>query len=136
MVFEQDEIEEAVLQHFSTIFQGTRVPVSPVLDDVDQVELALRDIEQILASDIPNVGENKFEDQICSPFSFVELDQILKELPNNKASGYDNISNEMIKNSSQTFRLYLQTFLNKIIDDGEVPSDLNIGKCILVHKVI
>ena len=82
------------------------------------------------------MGENKFEDQICSPFSFVELDQILKELPNNKASGYDNISNEMIKNSSQTFRLYLQTFLNKIIDDGEVPSDLNIGKCILVHKVI
>ena len=136
MVFEQDEIEEAVLQHFSTIFQGTRVPVSTVIDDVDQVELALRDIDQILASDIPNVSENKFEDQICSPFSFVELDQILKELPNNKASGYDNISNEMIKNSSQTFRLYLQTFLNKIIDDGEVPSDLNIGKCILVHKVI
>ena len=135
MVFEQDEIEEAVLHHFSTIFQGTRVPVSPVPEEVDQVAMVIREIEQILDSDLPHVGENKYEDQICSPFSFVELEQVLHDLPCNKSSGYDNISNEMLKNSSQTFRLYLQTFLNKIIADGEVPPDLNIGKCILVYKV-
>ena len=111
------------------------MPVRPVPEDVDQVELVLREIDQILDSDFPQVGENKFEDQICSPYSFVELEQILQELPSNKASGYDNISNEMVKNSSQTFRLYLQSFLNKILADGEVPPDLNVGKCILVYKV-
>ena len=135
MVFEQHEIEDAVLDHFATIFQGTRVAVRVARMEVDQVELALRDIDQILASDLPRVEDNKFEDQICQPFSYVELEQALQELPNNKAAGVDNISNEMIKNSGQSFRLYLQTFLNKIIEDGEVPPDLNIGKCVLVHKV-
>ena len=27
-------------------------------------------------------------------------------------------------------------FLNKILDDGVVPQALNIGKCMLIHKVI
>ena len=135
MVFEQGEIEDAVLDHFSSIFQGKRVAVNTASMDVDQVELAIQDIDKILASDLPYAEDNKFEDQICSPFTFVELEQALHELPNNKAAGVDNISNEMIKNSNQTFRLYLQTFLNRIIEDGEVPPDLNIGKCVLVHKV-
>ena len=112
MVFEQGEIEDAVLDHFSSIFQGKRVAVNTASMDVDQVELAIQDIDKILASDLPYAEDNKFEDQICSPFTFVELEQALRELPNNKAAGVDNISNEMIKNSNQTFRLYLQTFLN------------------------
>ena len=26
-------------------------------------------------------------------------------------------------------------FLNKILSDGGVPPDLNVGKCMLIHKV-
>ena len=135
MVFEQHEIEEAILNHFSTIFQGQRIPVHMNQETPSQVDLALQEIDQILASDLPDVRDDKFEDEVCSPFTFVELEQALHALPSNKASGFDNISNEMLKHSSFTFRLYLQTFLNRIIEEGEVPSDLNIGKCLLVYKV-
>ena len=135
MVFEQHEIEEAILDHFSTIFQGQRMPVHMNQENPSQIDLALQEIDQILASDIPDVRDDKFEDEVCSPFTFVELEQALHALPSNKASGFDNISNEMLKHSSFTFRLYFQTFLNRIIEEGEVPSDLNIGKCLLVYKV-
>ena len=47
MVFEQHEIEDAVLSHFSTVFEGKRVPVYN--EGVqDQVELAMVELEQIL----------------------------------------------------------------------------------------
>ena len=135
MVFEQSEIEEAVLDHFKTIFEGSRVPVFTNTNDVDQVDIALQDIDQILASTTPSFQEDQFESDVVSPYSFSELESILDSLPPRKAAGFDNISNELLKNTNFDSRLYLQTFLNKIISDGEVPPDLNLGKCMLVHKV-
>ena len=77
----------------------------------------------------------KFEDDVCPLYTFDELGQELDRLANGKASGYDNVANELLKNSGYKFRLYLLTFLNKILEEGGVPPDLNIGKCMLVHKV-
>ena len=76
-----------------------------------------------------------FEHEICSPYTFTELADELAALQDSKASGYDGIANELLKNTGFRFRLYLQTFLNRILKDGHVPQDLNIGKCLLVHKV-
>ena len=134
MVFEQHEIEDAVLSHFTTIFAGKRVPVYDVVVQ-DQVELTIMELEQILAKEGPMFKEDQFESQVCPPYSFTELEQILRDLPDGKAAGIDNISNELLKHSSFESKLYLQTFLNKIIQDGEVPSELNQGKCMLIFKV-
>ena len=60
---------------------------------------------------------------------------MLRELPCNKASGYDAIPNELIKNASTRFKHYLLIFLNQILQDGVVPQTLNNGKCMLIHKV-
>ena len=134
MVFSQDEIEDAVLAHFGIIFQGQRVPVYPS-KAVDQVELTILELEQILDQPTPPVNSDMFESKICTPYTITDLDVTLQNLPNGKASGYDRIPNEMLKHSSFRFKLYLQTFLNRIIEDGEVPPDLNIGKCVLIYKV-
>ena len=136
MVFSQDEIEDAVLSHFGIIFQGQRVPVYPS-KAVDQVELTILELEQILDQTTPPVNPDLFESKICTPYTITDLDVTLQNLPNGKASGYDRIPNEMLKHSSFRFKLYLQmqTFLNRIIEDGEVPPDLNIGKCVLIYKV-
>ena len=136
MVFEQHEIEDAVLSHFATIFEGKRVPVYDV-GVKDQVELTIMELDQILAKErqTPMFMEDQFESQVCPLYSFSELDQILKDLPDGKAAGMDNISNELLKHSSFESKLYLQTFLNKIIQDGEVPAELNKGKCMLIFKV-
>ena len=135
MVFEQTELEDAVLAHFSTIFQGKRVPVHPVEETVDQVELTILELDQILSNITPIFKDDNFESKVCSPYSFNELDEALQNLPPGKAAGFDNISNELLKNSSYGSKLYLQTFLNRIIEDGEVPQDLNLGKCMLIYKV-
>ena len=134
MVFNQDEIEDAVLSNFGIIFQGQRVPVYPS-KAVDQVQLTILELDQILDQTTPPVNPDQFESKICTPYTITDLEETLQNLPNGKASGYDRIPNEMLKHSSFRFKLYLQTFLNRIIEDGEVPPDLNLGKCVLIYKV-
>ena len=135
MVFEQSEIEEAVLDHFTSIFEGKRVPVYTAQEPADQVELALLEIDQLLSGMPKGYKEDEFEDLVCSPFLFSELETCLQQLPSGKAAGIDNIPNELLKHSSQHSKYYLQTLLNKILLDGEVPPDLNKGKCMLIYKV-
>ena len=135
MVFEQSELEEAVLDTFSTIFKGQRIPIFLLEPQPDQTELSLIEIEQILSSNSISFKEDEFESKVCAPYSFIELEKTLQTLPSGKAAGFDDIPNELLRNTSYTAKLYLQTFLNQIISDGEVPQDLNIGKCMLIFKV-
>ena len=135
MVFQQDEIEDAVLEHFSTIFKGQRCPVFADVEHPDMVAMTLQDIDNILAGSALDVPEDKFEGEVCSHYTLVELTQILDALPAEKACGVDQIPNELLKNSSGPFKHYLMQFLNQIIDDGSVPEELNRGKCMLIHKV-
>ena len=136
MVFEQSEIEEAVLSHFATIFQGQRVPIYPLHADAPtQTDLAIDEMESILRNDAPSFRADTFEQQVCSPYTFTELQCELQKLKDGKASGYDGVPNELLKNTGDKFRLYLQSFLNKILDTGSIPPSLNVGKCMLVHKV-
>ena len=135
MVFEQSEIESAILSHFASVFEAKRVPIHVENDPVDHIELSLRELDQILSLETPSFKEDQFESMICSPFTFIELERTLSDLPNGKAAGADNLANELLKNSSYQSKFYLQSFLNKVIQDGEVPVELNRGKCMLVFKV-
>ena len=135
MVFKQEEIESCVISHFGKLFEGKTCPVyvSPPLPN--QIDLAIQEIDDILRQDSPSFAPDYFEAQVCSPYSFCELEQTLSDLPRNKAAGYDRIPNELLKNSSYKFKQYLLKFLNQIMEEGVVPEDLNLGKCILIYKV-
>ena len=135
MVFEQEEIEDAVLHNFGNIFVGQRVPVFPLDSIPDQVALSIAELDQILDENTPSFSPDHFEENVCAPYTYAELNDILGQLPLNKASGYDSIPNELIRNSSPLFNHYLLIFLNKILEDGIVPQNLNLGKCMLIHKV-
>ena len=136
MVFNQAEIEDAVLEHFEQIFVGKRVPVSSTNPDpTNQADIALSEMEHILNKDTPSFNPTLFEEQVCTPYTFTELEEELKQLSDGKSSGYDNIPNELLKNTGLRFMLYLQSFLNKVMEDGQVTQDLNIGKCMLIYKV-
>ena len=41
----------------------------------------------------------------------------------------------MLKNGGDLLTNYLMVFLNKILQDGEVPTGLNSGRCMLIYKV-
>ena len=136
MVFEQSEIEEAVLSHFTDIFKGQRVPIYPVpAAKPSQTDLAVNEMDSILLHDTPSFLPTTFDEQVCPPYSFTELQGQLQKLKDGKASGYDGIPNELLKNTGDKFQHYLQAFLNKVLDTGNIPPDLNVGKCLLVHKV-
>ena len=135
IVFDQAEIEEAVLDHFGQIFKGQRHPVFVDGIQNDQVTLALQELEEILLAGPSQFQPTHFEAEVCVPFTATELNKILGALPTGKAIGYDGIPHEFLKHSGVTFRQYLLAFLNKIIMDGKVPSTMNIGKCMLIHKV-
>ena len=95
MVFNQDEIEEAVLHHFGNIFRGKRIPVFLTnIPAPSQIDLTLTEIDQILGQTPPSVTPKQFENKVCSPYSFLELNDILNKLPSGKASGYDRYSVE------------------------------------------
>ena len=89
MVFEQSEIEEAVLDHFEQMFKAKRVPIFPAMAPVDQVDIVCQEIEQLLCENSPTFQSDNFEEKVCAPYSYVELNQILQNLPPGKASGYD-----------------------------------------------
>ena len=135
MVFQQDEIEEAVLDHFSKIFIAKRSPVFTTEEHPDIIAMTLMDIDNLLAMTPDNIPEDKFEHQVCSVYTLSELSEILSSLPNEKAAGFDQLPNELIRNSSENFKQYLLLFLNQLITEGRVPEDLNLGKCVLIHKV-
>ena len=129
IVFGQQEIEDCVLNHFQEVFGGSPVPVY-----AGEVDPHSSDTSE------QSIGDRKFpsdhfEDSVCAPYTSVELDKILKELPKNKSSGMDNISNELLTHAGPWFRKYLLMFLNRVMKDGEVPEALNSGKCIILHKV-
>ena len=48
LLFEQEEIEDVVLNHFSKIFDAKRVPVEISREEVDQVDAAIAEIDQML----------------------------------------------------------------------------------------
>ena len=119
MVFDQEEIEEAVLDHFSQVFQGQRCPVYPLEKPQDQVQLAVHEINQIMGqSPSTTYKPDQFEDTICAKYTPSQFNQTLDGLPSGKASGYDKIRKELLKNSSPKFKQYLLTFVNRILEDG------------------
>ena len=135
IVFTQVEIEEAILCHFAKIFRGQRHPVFIGSPPHDQLVLCAQELDGILLAGPPSFEPTQFESVVCQPFLFTELEDCLGSLPTGKASGHDGIPHEFLKHSGPLFRQYLLQFLNKIILSGQVPSAMNIGKCMLIHKV-
>ena len=135
IVFDKEQIEEVVLHHFAKIFDGKRHPIFTTTNSPDQCSLSIQEIDQILSQSTSSFKFDQFEEQVCPPFTFIELEESLGNLPFGKASGYDRVPNELLKNSTFTFKQYLLIFLNKILADGCVPQQLNQGKCMLIYKV-
>ena len=88
MVFEQDEIEEVALEHFKNVFEGERVPIQSTQTD-DETEACLAEIDRFLETPQRKFESDHFESEVCSPYTYTELENILQKLPVGKASGFD-----------------------------------------------
>ena len=135
VVFEQDEIENAVVDHFSDVFKGQRTPVHGATETASGKNIRTDELIKNILENKDNVKEDKYESIMCEHMTMTELDSILLRMSNGKSSGVDQIPPEFLKNGGVLFKQYLLAFYNKIIDEGRVPAELNIGKCCLIWKV-
>ena len=69
--------------------------------------------------------------EIQKPFTFLELENNIKELNEFKAEGNDEITNAMIKNLPDNAKLILMEIYSNILLSGCVPEDWKAGEVIL-----
>jgi len=87
MVFNLDKIDEAVMNHFSNIFNGERLPpISAKPTPPSQLDAIMTEIQQIIDGDI-SYEPDAFEEVVCSGYTFPELDSELQKRPSGKACG-------------------------------------------------
>ena len=109
MVFEQDEVEEVVLDHFGERFGGQKFP--------GQADSQHTTSSKHSAGPCPwdkerSFESTQFESEVCAPFTYTELDDMLNGLPTGKASGYDRWVNLIIINClepQQTLSIWTST---------------------------
>ena len=72
-------------------------------------------------------------DTLDQDFSNDELNTILKEINNGKASGPDDIPNEAYKNLSINFKILLRELYNRTKNEEKAPENWKKGRLILIH---
>ena len=63
-----------------------------------------------------------------------ELDEVLSTLKGGKASGWDDIPNEALRNAPEALLVKLVRLYNNVLSSGKVPSAWRRGRLVLVHK--
>ena len=104
------------VEHFSKIFES-------------------KNIEGKNPEPMPNldfINDNQIV--LISQFTAEEISNGIKKLKNNKASGLDSISNEMIKGSAPIILPFLVIFFNKILETKEYPDEWEVGIITPLHK--
>ena len=71
---------------------------------------------------------------LTSQFTAEEISNGISKLKNNKASGLDSISNEMIKASAPIILPFLVIFFNKILETKEYPDEWEVGIITPIHS--
>ena len=117
--YEHKLIAEEFAKHFSSVgkkFTG-------------QIGSPSKDINHYL-SYIPNNSKSIF----MQPVTTQELEKLVNNLPNKKSSGYDNLSNVLLKQIKPSIINPLTLICNNSITEGEFPHDMKAADVIALHK--
>ena len=94
-----------------------------------------KNIEGTNSEPLPNLDFiNDNQRVLISQFTAEEISNGIKKLKNNKASGLDSISNEMIKARAPIILPFLVIFFNKILETKEYPDEWAVGIITPIHK--
>ena len=104
------------VEHFSKIFESTNIE-GKNLEPMPNLDF-INDNQRVL----------------ISQFTAEEISNGIKKLKNNKASGLDSISNEMIKARAPIILPFLVIFFNKILETKEYPDEWAVGITKPLHK--
>ena len=68
------------------------------------------------------------------PVSSLEIEKLINNLPNKKSSGYDNLSNVLLKQIKNSIIYPLTIISNHSITDGEFPHDMKAADVLPLYK--
>ena len=128
------KIEEIVLEELSKIFSVRKSKIfSSRNEQLIKEVLVKEDMgwEEWIPTLKPN---NEYEEEICRKVDITHIDESIKKIKEDRAPGVDGITANMLKLSSLAFRTKLTELVNEIIQEGEVPESLLIGKMTLIDK--
>jgi len=94
---------------------------------------------QILYLKLPKkIGDKTLKNDpngyLNTDFTLAELKIVLHNMENNKATGWDDIPNEALKNASIPFQTELLELINKVKHEKTLPTGWNSGTMILIYK--
>ena len=107
------------------------ITIKPLYDHFKTLgEQSLSDEENITVDDIPDEGDGILNNN----FTLIELNKLINKLKNNKASGIDNIINEFLKYSPDSYKHLLLKLFNVILKTGIIPTDWCISFISPIYK--
>jgi hypothetical protein len=127
---EQVNIElNELKQSFSDLFNKKIVELRNE-DEKKAHEQFVNEIESAVVQNLSTIGEERLNYSINS----AELNMILKSLGNNKAIGFAEVSNEMIKYGGEQLTYFIKLILEKVFQFGKLSHFFNVGKIIPILK--
>ena len=84
----------------------------------------------ITVDSIPDEGDEILNNN----FTIIELNKLINKLKNNKASGIDNLINEFLKYSPESYKHLLLKLFNVILKTGIIPTDWCISFISPIYK--
>ena len=79
---------------------------------------------------IPTCQSSMYLNPTCS----LEIDDIIRNMRNKKSSGYDNISNQMLKWLRPVITRPLSIIFNMSLEQGIFPNNMKIAEIVPLHK--
>ncbi len=122
VVHNPDKIKKMVVEHFES-WTKKREPSEEVFKDWQ---------ETYKPKD--SLAENVYRD-LTREISLEELNNTIKSMPNNKATGKSQISYEMIKFLDHQNLIFLRDLFNKIMEKETVPTDWKTNQIFPISKV-
>ena len=133
LVFDPDCVRDQVYKTWKGFFHRQSTP-NPSSSSFTDPGSSIPNKDELLEH-LPHFPPSQHEAFVCRPFTRKTLEQYINKLKLGKSCGVDNIPAEAIKYGSPLLHEFLLHFYNKILLHGLIPVKLNIGKCLLVHKV-
>ena len=140
---EPDAIRLEAEQHLCRVFEGSlEVLVPEVLPPVLPSPGAVP-VDHLYCVNpgptLPHAGVSDCVDRnpnnwLARAFTMKEVKSMAMSLLNNKASGFDRIPNEFIKNAPDRLFSILSILFNKMKDENVFPVGWNRGRITLIHK--
>ena len=133
VIFEPKTVREQVVKTWQGVFKGKTTPIYSA-PQTNTSHDSIPNSQEILDG-LAYYPPTTHEKYICRPFNRRTLRRAIDRLKIGKACGVDNVPAEAIKFGSKLLQEFLLHFYNTIFATGYVPVKMNIGKCLLLHKV-